>query len=200
MNIVKKEIIKSAALGSVIGLGGALVGAVIIMIWNKATTPESIVISPRIGTINTNNFQECDVVPNSVHDGDTIRVKCQGAQLKIRFACIDAPELAQPMGQESRDYLRSLLSESGDKVKIQPITTDRYGRTVAQLWITRSIGESLLQSEMASTGMAYPYERYSSNCPDWEAVTSAASRAQSERVGVYSQDLEKPWDYRASKR
>lgn len=141
----------------------------------------------------------CAVVPGIVHDGDAIKVTCQNQELKIRFACIDAPKLAQPMGQESRDYLRSLLTQAGDKVRIQPITTDKYGRTVAQLWITRSIGESLLQSEMAAAGMAYPYERYKSDCPDWEAVTSVASRAQSKHTGIYSQDLEKPWDYRHSK-
>ena len=149
---------------------------------------------------NTSNFQTCDVVPGSVHDGDTIRVSCSGETKKIRFACIDAPELAQPMGTESRDYLRSLLNQAGDKIKLQPITTDKYGRTVAQLWITRSIGESLLQSEMVSGGMAYPYDRYSKDCPDWDAVTTVENRARSERIGVFGQDLEKPWDYRKNNR
>ena len=196
-----KEVIKSAALGSAIGFGCALVGASIVITWNKVTKSENLVASPKIvGTSNTNNFDVCDVVPNSVHDGDTIRVKCQGEQVKVRFACIDAPELAQPMGTESRDYLRSLLSEANNQVKIQPITTDRYGRTVAQLWRKSSIGEELVQSRMAGAGMAYPYDRYKSDCPDWEAVTSSSSRAESERIGVYSQNLEKPWDYRKSKR
>lgn len=101
-----KNIVNAGIKGSLIGLGCALVGAVIIMTWNKATKSENLVISPKItGTSNTNNFQQCDVVPDSVHDGDTIRVNCQGAQLKVRFACIDAPKLAQQMGTESRDYL-----------------------------------------------------------------------------------------------
>lgn len=153
-----------------------------------------------ITVTNTNNFPTCDVVPGSVHDGDTIKVNCAGKTEKIRFACIDAPELAQTFGQESRDYLRSLLNQANNQVKVQPVTTDKYGRTVAQLWITRSIGESLLQSEMVSAGMAYPYERYAKDCPNWDAVTTVQARALSERVGVYGQpDLEKPWDYRKNK-
>lgn len=199
----KAQIIKGIALGlfsSVIGVSlvSLIYKASSQMVAEASRSTENS--SPKIiGTSNTNNFDTCDVVPGSVHDGDTIRVKCQGKQVKVRFACIDAPELAQPMGQESRDYLRSLLNDANNQVKIQPITTDKYGRTVAQLWRTVSAGDELVQSRMASAGMAYPYERYSSDCPDWEAVTLAASRAQSEHTGIYSQDLEKPWDYRHSK-
>lgn len=195
------NIVKAGIKGSLIGLGCVLVGVAIVITWDKVTKSENLVVSPKItGTSNTNDFQECDVVQGSVHDGDTLRVNCQGTQLKIRFACIDAPELAQPMGTESRDYLRSLLSETGDKVKVQPITTDKYGRTVAQLWRTASAGDELIQSRMASAGMAYPYERYKSDCPDWSAVTSSSSRAESKHTGIYSQNLEKPWDYRKNKR
>ncbi len=201
MNRYKQQIIKGIGLGLFLCVVGSVLGAIGIMIWNDSKgNTENLIYKKVVGTTDTNNFDTCDVVPGSVHDGDTIRVNCSGDVKKIRFACIDAPELAQPMGTESRDYLRSLLSETGDKVKIQPITTDKYGRTVAQLWRTTTIGEELVQSRMASAGMAYPYERYSSDCPDWSAVTSSSSRAQSERRGIYSQDLEKPWDYRKSKR
>jgi endonuclease YncB( thermonuclease family) len=45
---------------------------------------------------------------------------------------------------------------------VQSITTDRYGRTVAQLWK----GDSLIQSQMAIAGMAYGYEQYKKDCPN----------------------------------
>jgi endonuclease YncB( thermonuclease family) len=55
------------------------------------------------------------VKPGSVHDGDTLRVVRGDEELKVRlcpkgyrFAYgIDAPEIKQPLGIESRDYLRS---------------------------------------------------------------------------------------------
>ena len=43
----------------------------------------------------------------SIYDGDTLRVVRGNEELKIRFCGIDAPELKQPLGVESRDYLRS---------------------------------------------------------------------------------------------
>jgi len=109
------------------------------------------------------SLPEYEVIPGSVHDGDTLRVRSSDGQiLKIRFACVDAPELKQPMGEESRNYLRSMISEANGKVKIKIIETDRYGRSVAELW-TKS---GLLQSRMTAAGMAFAYDQYSNNCPN----------------------------------
>jgi micrococcal nuclease len=63
-----------------------------------------------------------------VHDGDTLRVRSSDGQvLKIRFACVDAPELKQPLGEESHNRLRSMINEAGGKVKIQIVDVDRWG-------------------------------------------------------------------------
>jgi len=138
----------------------------------------------------------------SVHDGDTIKVRrgVKGSrgveEKKIRFACIDAPELAQPLGKESRDYLRSLLAREGNQVKLNIITTDRYGRAIAEVWS----GAELVQSLMASKGMAYPYEQYKRDCPSWSAVQSTASQALAESAGVWGGEYEKPWEYRKRSR
>jgi endonuclease YncB( thermonuclease family) len=51
--------------------------------------------------------QEWTVKPGSIYDGDTLRVVRGNEELKIRFCGIDAPELDQPLGIESRDYLRT---------------------------------------------------------------------------------------------
>jgi endonuclease YncB( thermonuclease family) len=51
-------------------------------------------------------YQSYEVIPGSIHDGDTLRVRSpKGEVLKVRFACIDAPELKQAMGEESRNHL-----------------------------------------------------------------------------------------------
>jgi endonuclease YncB( thermonuclease family) len=107
------------------------------------------------------SLPEYEVVPESIHDGDTLRVRSsKGEILKVRFACIDAPELKQPMGEESRNYLRSMINEAGGKVKLQIVDTDQYGRSVGEVW-TKS---GLLQSRMAATGMAFAYDQYTKNC------------------------------------
>ncbi|HLO52498.1 MAG TPA: thermonuclease family protein [Kamptonema sp.] len=141
---------------------------------------------------------EFDVVPNSVHDGDTIRVRSESGQiLKIRFACIDAPELKQPLGIESRNYLRSLLNQGGNKVKLRIVDTDRYGRTVAEVWNSHG----LVQSQEAIAGMAYAYDQYAKNCPNFAAVKSSEKTAINEKIGVWKNpNLERPWEYRKRNR
>ena len=57
---------------------------------------------------------------------------------RVRLACIDTPELrgkrAEPVpARAARDHLRALVV--GKKVGIRRITTDRYGRTVAELFV-----------------------------------------------------------------
>jgi len=140
------------------------------------------------------SLPEYEVIPGSVHDGDTLRVRSsKGEVLKIRFACVDAPELKQPLGQESRNYLRSMINEAGGKVKVQIVDTDRYGRSVAELW-TKS---GLLQSRMTAAGMAFAYDQYSKNCPNWDAVKSSEKAAMEFKLGVWrSPNFERPWDYR----
>jgi micrococcal nuclease len=71
---------------------------------------------------------------SSCYDGDTCRTTTGE---KIRLACIDTPELrgrnADPIpAKASRDYLRSFIA--GKTITIRRITTDRYGRTVAELF------------------------------------------------------------------
>jgi endonuclease YncB( thermonuclease family) len=145
------------------------------------------------------SLPEYEVVPESIYDGDTLRVRSsKGEVIKVRFACVDAPELKQPMGEESRNYLRSIIKKGNNKVKLQPITTDRYGRIVAQLWN----GSGLIQSQMAIAGMAYGYDQYKKDCPNWSAIESTQAQAQEAKLGVWKLQGggQRPWNYRKSNR
>ena len=100
------------------------------------------------------------VVIKSCYDGDTCHTN-NGE--KIRLACIDAPELrgtrADPIpAKASRDYLRELVV--GEKVGIRRITTDRYGRTIAELFI----GGSNIQQMLVAEGAAKIYWKYAHQC------------------------------------
>ena len=69
----------------------------------------------------------------SVGDGDTIRVSEGSRRITIRLACIDAPETSQrPWGARSTALLKQLMPV-GSEVSLKVQTTDRYGRTVAEL-------------------------------------------------------------------
>jgi len=62
-----------------------------------------------------------------VIDGDTI----VSDRVRIRLSGIDAPEMSQQGGSRARTYLIRLIA--GGAVRIEPIGTDRYGRTVARV-------------------------------------------------------------------
>ena len=62
-----------------------------------------------------------------VIDGDTI----VSDQVRIRLHGIDAPELSQAGGAEARTHLIRLIA--GGAVRIEPVGTDKFGRTVARV-------------------------------------------------------------------
>ena len=94
---------------------------------------------------------------NAVY-GDTLtaRYGAPGAyeQVKVRSAAIDAPEKAQPFGQRSRQSLAALCHMQ--QATIHPRSTDRYGRTVADV---ECRGQDVARHQVAR-GMAWVFERY----------------------------------------
>ena len=66
-----------------------------------------------------------------VIDGDSLEVKYAGLfsflrrPFQVRLYGIDAPELAQPYGQEARKQLETLVRRGGIRMDAMP--TDRYG-------------------------------------------------------------------------
>jgi len=96
------------------------------------------------------------VVIASCYDGDTCTTTTGE---RVRLACIDIPELrgkrAEPVpAKAARDHLRCLVV--GKKVGIRRITKNRYGRTLAELFV----GETNVQRQMVTTGHADIYWRY----------------------------------------
>ena len=97
----------------------------------------------------------------SVYDGDTLTLS---SGEKVRLACIDTPEIkgrrADPVpALAARDHLRSLVLNRD--VRIRRITTDRYGRTVAEIYVDGTN----VQQAMVASGHADIYWRYADPCP-----------------------------------
>jgi endonuclease YncB( thermonuclease family) len=133
----------------------------------------------------------------SVGDGDTLRVVDGGKRLKIRMACIDAPETAQrPYGVASRQRLQE-LAPVGSVVKLRPQTIDKYDRTVAEMF--RNGQNDNLAT--VSSGQAFAYRKYLGVCYG-SAYLGAEVAAQRQRVGVWAVPggIQRPWDWRHSTR
>jgi endonuclease YncB( thermonuclease family) len=106
----------------------------------------------------------------SVGDGDTIRVRQGNELVTVRLACIDAPETAQqPHGQQSRAYLQQRLPV-GREVTLEVKTSDRYGRTVAEVISGTNINLLLVEA-----GQAFAYRQV----PGWLRCQGLPGRGRS---------------------
>jgi endonuclease YncB( thermonuclease family) len=129
----------------------------------------------------------------SIGDGDTISVLERGQKLKVRLACIDAPETAQsPFGVASRNQLKALLPV-GSTVSLRVQAVDRFGRSVAEV-----IGnKGMVNLAMVQSGQAFVYRQYLGRC-DRGAYLAAERQAQAQRLGVWAVPggMTRPWDFR----
>ncbi len=129
----------------------------------------------------------------SIGDGDSISVLERGKKLKVRLACIDAPETAQnPYGMASRNQLKAMLPV-GSKVNLRVQAVDRYGRSVAEV-----IGnKGMVNLAMVQSGQAFVYRQYLGRC-DRGAYLAAERQAQAQRLGVWAVPggMTRPWDFR----
>lgn len=133
----------------------------------------------------------------SVGDGDTVAVRDNGKRVKVRLACIDAPETSQrPYGMASRTKLLSLLPV-GAQVSLRTKAIDRYGRTVAELFRN---GQNINQ-RMVREGQAFVYWQYIGGC-DQQVYAAMETRARQDRFGVWvvPGGIQRPWDYRRNRR
>ncbi len=129
-----------------------------------------------------------------VADGDTLTIDLEGKETRIRLCGIDAPEKSQQFGQESKALLQKLTL--GKEVAVMPIDTDRYGRTVAEVF-TVGASEHYVNGDMVQAGLAYHYDRYSKDCINRDVIITAEGIAREQRAGVWANPGSvKPWDYR----
>lgn len=121
----------------------------------------------------------------SIHDGDTITVLQNKQQIKVRLFGIDAPELKQPYGKKSKQFLANLIA--GKVVEVEPKGKDRYKRT---LGIIHFKGQDI-NAQMALSGYAWAYVKYSRIYVDQEKL------ARENKRGLWqSSNPTPPWVWR----
>ena len=126
-----------------------------------------------------------------VTDGDTIKVLKDGIQVKVRLAAIDCPEKGQPYGQAAKKFTANLVA--GKIVNVWPTDTDRYGRTIAFVFV----GGVDLNKELLKAGLAWHYKQYSRD-PE---LAKLEFEARSKKVGLWVEaDAVAPWEWRKNKR
>jgi|GEM_PF-819402 len=131
-----------------------------------------------------------------VHDGDTIKVQLDSGPISIRFFGIDAPELSQSYGLESRRALAKLVD--GREVDIEPTGQNSYERMVAVVYVGRTnVNEAMIKSGDAWVARKYVRKRQNAAWCAYENV------ARESRLGLWAQPATKwidPDEWRDRKR
>lgn len=123
-----------------------------------------------------------------VYDGDTMTVLAGHNKFRVRLFGIDAPEVLQEYGTESRDLLRQLVL--GQTVTIEILDVDKYGRGVAV------IRKNLLDinTEMVRSGAAWHYRQYAAG---ETGLAEAQEEARNAKAGLWQHGSPMPpWEYR----
>lgn len=138
-----------------------------------------------VSFLDSSHIMEGRIV--KIYDGDTITIQDSKDKIyKIRFYGIDAPELKQNFGRESRENLVNLCPlDSLAKIEVKDI--DRYNRIVGIVFCN-GIDSNAKQVE---SGFAWAYTEYSKEYQHLEA------EARKEFKGLWSEHKPiKPSDYR----
>lgn len=139
--------------------------------------------------------QDAEIVLGKVSrvmDGDTILIeKLDGKNTTIRLEGVDAPETGQRFAGESKAWLNE--QTAGKTVRAEITSRDRYGRTLANLYI----GERWLNKELVTSGLAWHLVEYNKDV----RLAEAQQEARGKKAGIW-QDARRvaPWDYRNGQR
>ncbi|WP_080945904.1 thermonuclease family protein [Moraxella bovoculi] len=160
----------------------------------KPTTPVVVAVpTPVIDEpiIKESNYDlTCKIV--GVSDGDTATCLTDDkTQIKIRLDQIDAPEQGQAFGNAAKQTLSTHIYQK--EVGLKTKETDKYGRTVAEVFIN----DKNINKEMVSLGMAWAYREYIKD-NEYLSIEDKARRAS---VGIWSEPNPiYPSDFRRGKR
>lgn len=139
------------------------------------------------------------IVGKVVHisDGDTFIVESSnGERTSIRIHAIDAPELSQTFGKESREQLRALIANQ--TVEVRKHNIDQFRRIVGAVFLNgKDIG-----LEMTSGGYVWHFKQYQKEQSPEEqrAYAAAEDSAREAHIGLWRDGpATPPWDYRRTK-
>lgn len=150
-------------------------------------------------------------VVERVSDGDTLVLRGGDNQkFTVRFACVDAPEIPHTnkeknsrrvrdinqfnWGVKAQIRVKELVKQSGDRVQLDIIESDRYGRKLAEVRLKNG---TFIQQVLLEEGLAKVYRPYLSKCPSKDIIQQAEAQAQQQKLGVWNdRKFVDPWEYR----
>ena len=139
------------------------------------------------------NSEEFVGVVTKVIDGDSVVIRHENILKKIRLSYIDAPEVSQDHGEDSKLFLKNIVLDK--TVLVDTKRKDKYGRHLSDLYIHSNIESIYVNAKMIKSGNAWVYKRYRSNT----YLINLENHARSNKIGIWKNDNPmEPWVYRKS--
>jgi micrococcal nuclease len=117
-------------------------------------------------------------------DGDTIEL---ADRTIVRYIGIDTPELNAPLGRVAAEMNRALVEGHNVRLEFESLHRDRYGRTLAHVWI----GDRLVAEELATQGMGST-ALFATNLRHSARLLAAQETARRSGRGIWAQPLTPP--------
>ncbi len=134
----------------------------------------------------------------NVPDGDAIELlAANGKKFRIRLNGIDAPEMNQPFGSQSREALSLIVAEKTVRVVTQG--EDRIGQVIGDVFFRSDTSdkdepEVHLNDHLVAKGLAWHFVRFA---PDNSKLANSEKQARESKLGLWAgSDPVSPWDWR----
>ena len=133
-----------------------------------------------------------------VVDGDTVHLLSDNQEkLKVRLHHIDAPELDQSYGMESKFALEQLILNK--KVTVISDKKDKYKRLLGVI----SLDEVDVNLEMIKAGAAWHFKRYAKfdqSKDQYLIYDENEYQAKLKKIGLWKEKAISPWLWRKNKK
>ena len=150
---------------------------------DTATTEDTFSFTEDISpTEDTSTWAEDTLICTAVIDGDTFKMETGET---VRLIGIDAPELSQPGGEESREYLARLILNKGITLKKGHEDRDKYNRLLRFVYID----DVCINEEMIKQG--YAEARYLTD-PIRKYYIQLEIKAETAKAGLWSENIFQP--------
>ena len=147
-------------------------------------------------------YQTCIAIEKgiivNVVDGDTVHLLNDNEEkLKVRLQHIDAPELDQSYGKESRFVLEKLILNK--KVTVIGDKKDKYKRLLGVI----SLDEVDVNLEMIKAGAAWHFKKYAKfdqAQEQYQIYDEHEHQAKLKKIGLWKEKAISPWLWRKNKK
>lgn len=155
--------------------------------WEQAT--RTVYITTSSGTKDPVQGNRLAVEVVRVVDGDTIVVKYNDKEERLRLIGVDTPESVhpekgeQPFGKEASDYTKAQLAGKTVEIEFDVEQRDQYGRLLAYVWLDGKLFNETLVKEGYAVLLTWP-----PNVKYVERFTAAQKEAREKGKGLWGID------------